>query len=355
MKKTGMTYRDSGVDIKEGQRLVKLISPGLKKTMRKEVHGGPGGFGALFSAGFKGMKDPVLVSSTDGVGTKLIVAFMTGRDSTVGIDLVAMNVNDILTAGAEPLFFLDYFATGALDGVKAAHVIKGITAGCVEAGCALIGGETAEMPGIYKAGEYDLAGFAVGVVERKKIIDGSSIKAGDVIIGLASSGLHSNGFSLARRVLFDKLGLDVKKRVRGLRGRTLGSALLEPTRIYVKAVLQTLRRHAVNGMAHITGGGFQENIPRVLPKGLKAVIDRGSWPVPPIFKVIQSHGPVDEFEMMRTFNCGIGFIIIAKEAHGRGIMRAIEKAGEKAFLIGNISKRKRGEEAVEFCGQGLFT
>ncbi|MFQ5354710.1 MAG: phosphoribosylformylglycinamidine cyclo-ligase, partial [Thermodesulfobacteriota bacterium] len=311
MKNKALTYRDSGVDIREGQRLVKRITPALKKTMRKEVQGGPGGFGALFSAGFKGMKDPVLVSSTDGVGTKLIVAFMAGVDSTVGIDLVAMNVNDILTAGAEPLFFLDYFATGSLKGAQAARVIKGIAAGCAEAGCALIGGETAEMPGIYKAGEYDLAGFAVGVVERKKIIDGRSIKAGDAIIGLHSSGLHSNGFSLARKVLFDRLGLDIKKRVKGLRGRSLGSALLEPTRIYVKPVLKVCKKFTIKGMAHITGGGFLENIPRTLPQGLKAIIERGSWPVPPIFSLIQSGGDVGEMEMLRTFNCGIGLVIIA--------------------------------------------
>ncbi len=355
MKKTGLTYRDSGVDIKEGQRLVKLITPALKKTMRKEVSGGPGGFGALFSAGFKGLEDPVLVSSTDGVGTKLIVAFMAGIDSTVGIDLVAMNVNDILTSGAEPLFFLDYFATGALDGAKAAKVIKGITAGCVDAGCALIGGETAEMPGIYKAGEYDLAGFAVGVVERKKIIDGASIREGDILIGLASSGLHSNGFSLARKVLFDCLGIDVKKRVKGLRGRTLGSALLEPTRIYVKPVLKVAKKLSIKGMVHITGGGFQENIPRVLPDDVKAVIERGSWPVPPIFKLIQDGGRVDEFEMMRTFNCGIGFIIIAGQSESKSILKALERAGEKAFVIGETGKRKHGEKAVEFCGRGLFS
>ncbi len=355
MKKTGLTYRDSGVDIKEGQRLLGLISPALKKTMRKEVQGGPGGFGALFCAGFKGMKDPVLVSSTDGVGTKLIVAFMAGVDSTVGIDLVAMNVNDILTSGAEPLFFLDYFATGALDGKKAAVVIKGIAAGCEDAGCALIGGETAEMPGIYKAGEYDLAGFAVGVVERKKIIDGTSIKEGHVLIGISSSGLHSNGYSLARKVLFERLGLDIKKRVKGLKGRSLATALLAPTRIYVKPVLKVARRFKLKGMVHITGGGFQENIPRVLPAGLKAVINRESWTAPPIFKLICSGGPVDEMEMMRTFNCGIGFIIIAEEASSKAIIRGLERDGEDARIIGHIERKKRGERAVEFCGRGLFS
>lgn len=355
MKKTELTYRDSGVDISEGQRLVKLITPGLKKTMRAEVQGGPGGFGALFSAGFKGLKDPVLVSSTDGVGTKLIVAFMAGVDSTVGIDLVAMNVNDILTSGAEPLFFLDYFATGALDGKKAAKVISGISAGCAEAGCALIGGETAEMPGIYKAGEYDLAGFAVGVVERKKIIDGTSITEGDVIIGLASSGLHSNGFSLARKALFERLGLNIKKRVKGLKGRSLATALLEPTRIYVKPVLKAAARHKIKGMVHITGGGFQENIPRVLPKNVKAVINRESWVPQPIFRLIKEGGNVNEMEMLRTFNCGIGFIIIAGKKEYKAIIKTLEKGGETASVIGEIAKKKRGEKAVEFCGKGLFT
>ncbi len=354
MKNKGLTYRDSGVNIAEGQRLVKLITPGLKKTMRKEVHGGPGGFGALFDAGFKGLKDPVLVSSTDGVGTKLIVAFMAGKDSTVGIDLVAMNVNDILTAGAEPLFFLDYFATGKLKGAQAARVVKGVAAGCVDAGCALIGGETAEMPGIYKAGEYDLAGFAVGVVEREKIVDGTRIKDGDVIIGLHSSGLHSNGFSLARKVLFEKLGLDIKKRIKGLKGRSLGTALLEPTRIYVRPVLKVCRKFNLKGMAHITGGGFIENIPRVLPDGVKAVIKGGSWPVPPIFNLIQSGGDVSEREMLRTFNCGIGFVIIAAEKESAAIMKALEKSGEKASLIGEIARKKPGEEAVEFRGEVVF-
>ncbi len=354
MKKKGLTYRGAGVDINEGQRLVKLITPGIKKTMRKEVRSGLGGFGALFSAGFKGMKDPVLVSSTDGVGTKLLVAFMAGKDSTVGIDLVAMNVNDILTAGAEPLFFLDYFATGALKSTQAARVVKGITDGCLQAGCALIGGETAEMPGLYKSGEYDLAGFAVGVVERKKIIDGSTIKAGDIIIGLHSSGLHSNGYSLARAVLFDKLGLDIKKRVKGLKGRTLGSALLEPTRIYVKPVLKICKKFTIKGMAHITGGGFLENIPRVLPHGLRAEIKRGSWPVPPIFRLIQRGGDVEEAEMLRTFNCGIGLVIVASAKDGGNIIKALEKAGEKASIIGEAGRKKPSEKAVSFTGESLF-
>ncbi len=354
MKKSGLTYRGAGVDIREGQRLVSLITPAIRKTMREEALCGPGGFGALFSASFRGMRDPVLVSSTDGVGTKLLVAIMAGKDSTIGVDLVAMNVNDILTSGAEPLFFLDYFATGALKAAKAARVIRGIAAGCEEAGCALVGGETAEMPGLYRPGEYDLAGFAVGVVEKKKIIDGSSIRAGDVIIGLASSGLHSNGYSLARKVLFERLGLDVKKRVRGLGGRALGSVLLEPTRIYARAILKALSRWKIKGMAHITGGGFQENIPRVLPRGVKAAMVRGSWPVPPIFRLIQEGGEVAEGEMLRTFNCGIGYIIITARKEAGGLMEALEDSGEKAFLIGEIRRRKGAEAAVEFTGPTLF-
>ncbi len=354
MKKRGLTYKGSGVDIREGQRLVKLITPSIKKTMRPEVRGGPGGFGALFNASFRGMKSPVLVSSTDGVGTKLLVAFMAGVESTVGTDLVAMNVNDILTCGAEPLFFLDYFATGKLGAAKAARIIKGIAAGCEEAGCALVGGETAEMPGLYRPGEYDLAGFAVGVVERKKIIDGSSIRTGDVIIGLASSGLHSNGFSLARKVLFEVLGHDLKDRVRGLGRKTLGKVLLEPTRIYVRPVLKALKGHKVKGMAHITGGGFQENIPRALPEGIKAVIERGSWPVGPIFRVIQAGGEVAEEEMLRTFNCGIGFVLITSRREAAGLVKALEKSGEKPYVIGETAVRGPRDEAVEFRGSSIF-
>ncbi len=349
MKKK-ITYAGAGVSIDEGTRLVDMIKPLAAATRRKDVLGGIGGFGALISARFNGIKDPVLVTSTDGVGTKLMIAFASGVHDTVGIDLVAMSVNDILVSGAEPLFFLDYFATGRLDAKKAAQVIKGIAIGCKMAGCALVGGETAEMPGLYKDGEYDLAGFAVGVVDRQKIINGSRIKAGDAVIGLASGGLHSNGFSLARKVLFGKLGLTVKSRPgRGIKG-TLGDALLAPTRIYVKPVLKLTKEFNVLGMAHITGGGFVDNIPRVLPKGVKAVIRKGSWPIPEIFKLIQTGGPVDEAEMLRTFNCGIGLALVVRKKDEAPVIKRLGALGEKAFSIGSIAARKRGEHGCEIAG-----
>ncbi len=345
MKK--LTYSDAGVSIDEGARLVDLIKPNVRKTFRKEVLGDIGGFGALFSAGFKGLKDPVLVSSTDGVGTKLMVAFMTDTHSTVGVDLVAMSVNDILVSGATPLFFLDYFATGKLEAKKAAEVVKGIAGGCRDAGCALIGGETAEMPGLYKPGEYDLAGFAVGVVERKKIINGSRIRPGDRIIGLASSGLHSNGYSLARKVIFDTLGLTVKSVPEGFK-KTIGSVLLTPTRIYVKPVLKLLEKFEVLGMAHITGGGFTDNIPRVLPRRLKAVIKRGSWKVPPIFGLIQKGGSIDESEMLRTFNCGVGLVLIVRAKDEAAVTKTLKALKETPFTIGEIATKKPKEPGVEY-------
>lgn len=345
MKK--LTYGDAGVSIDEGARLVGLIKPGVRKTFRKEVLGDIGGFGALFSARFKGLKDPVLVSSTDGVGTKLMVAFMTNTHSTVGVDLVAMSVNDILVSGAEPLFFLDYFATGRLDAGKAAQVVKGISEGCKEAGCALIGGETAEMPGLYKTGEYDLAGFAVGVVERKRIIDGSRIKPGDRLIGLASSGLHSNGYSLARKVIFDTLGLTVKSVPAGFK-KTIGSVLLTPTRIYVRPVLKLIERFDLLGMAHITGGGFTDNIPRVLPRGLKAVIKRGSWKVPPVFGLIQRGGSIEDSEMLRTFNCGVGLVIIVRAKDEAAVMKRLKELKEKPFSIGEIASKRPKDPDVEY-------
>ena len=347
MKKK-LSYSDAGVNIDEGARLVDLIKPSVKASARKEVLGGVGGFGALFSARFTGLADPVLVSSTDGVGTKLMVGFAPGRNDTVGIDLVAMSVNDILVNGAEPLFFLDYFATGKLDAASAAEVVKGIARGCREAGCALVGGETAEMPGLYKKGEYDLAGFAVGVVDRKKIIDGSRIKPGDAIIGLASSGLHSNGYSLARKVVFERLGLGLNDRPAGFK-KDIGSTLLEPTRIYVKPVLDVIKKFDVRGMAHITGGGFTENIPRVLPKSTRAVIKKGSWPVPPIFGLIQHGGSIEPSEMMRTFNCGIGFVMVVKEADAQGVIKRLKELKERPYLIGVVEKcASRGAGYVEF-------
>lgn len=338
--KKNLTYSDAGVNIDEGNRLVKLIKPAVRASYRPEVIGDIGGFGALFSGRFKGLKDPVLVSSTDGVGTKLMVAFMADRHDTVGVDLVAMSVNDILVSGAEPLFFLDYFATGKLDAKTASKVVKGIADGCRQAGCALIGGETAEMPGLYKTGEYDLAGFAVGVVDKKKIIDGKRIKAGDAIIGLASSGLHSNGYSLARKVIFEKLGLSIGSKPEGYK-KDVGSMLIAPTRIYVKPVRGLMKEVDICGMAHITGGGFTENIPRVIPKGLKAVIKKGSWKMPPVFKLIQDGGSISEDEMLRTFNCGIGFIMVVREKDAEKALVKIKRLGERPYLIGTIAKSKK--------------
>lgn len=336
MTKKGLTYTQAGVDISEGNRFVNLIKPMVGKTFRPEVMTGIGGFGAMFELPFTRYREPVLVSSTDGVGTKLKIAFMSDKHDTVGIDLVAMCVNDILVQGAEPLFFLDYFATGALKPEKAAEVVKGIAAGCIEAGCALIGGETAEMPGFYGEGEYDLSGFAVGIVEKAEIVDGSSIESGDVVIGLESSGLHSNGYSLARKVLFDMMGLDVSDPM-GPNGRSIGDILLTPTKIYVKAVAKLLQRFDVRGMAHITGGGLLENIPRILPKGLNARIVKNSWKPPHIFGFIQNNGSVDEEEMYRVFNNGIGFIIIAPKNEAGGIIESLEEDGETAWIIGEVT------------------
>ena len=286
MSEERITYKDSGVDIDAGNTFVKMIKPLVKATSRPEVMADIGGFGGLFSLNTAKYKNPVLVSGTDGVGTKLKLAFMADRHDTVGIDLVAMCVNDIIVQGAEPLFFLDYLATGKLDPAKAADIVKGISAGCVQAGCALIGGETAEMPGFYADGEYDIAGFTVGVVDRDNLIDGSSITVGNTLIGLASSGLHSNGYSLARKVIFEKMGLKIDSVLPGT-GLSVADELLTPTRIYVKSILNLLRDFTINGIAHITGGGLLENIPRVLPQGCKAVIRKGSWPVPPIFDILQ--------------------------------------------------------------------
>ncbi|MBI2399809.1 MAG: phosphoribosylformylglycinamidine cyclo-ligase [Deltaproteobacteria bacterium] len=347
MKK--LTYSDAGVNIDEGNRLVGLIKPSVRSSYRKEVMGDIGGFGALFSGKFKGLKEPVLVSSTDGVGTKLMVAFMADKHDTVGIDLVAMSVNDILVSGAEPLFFLDYFATGKLDAKRAAQVVKGIAKGCKTAGCALIGGETAEMPGLYKPGEYDLAGFAVGVVDRKKIIDGSKIKAGDKIIGLPSTGLHSNGYSLARKIVFDVMNLKMTDRPEGL-GQEVGAALISPTKIYVKPVLALGKEVDILGMAHITGGGFTDNIPRVLPKNVKAVVEKGSWPIPPIFSLLKKGGNLEDAEMLRTFNCGIGLIMVVRAKDQEKAMKKLKALKQKAFVIGEIKNRKQ-EPQVEFTGR----
>jgi phosphoribosylformylglycinamidine cyclo-ligase len=337
-RRTPLTYRDAGVDIDAGDALVEAIKPFAKKTLRPEVLAGIGGFGALAEIPKK-YREPVLVSGTDGVGTKLKLAFHLGKHDTVGIDLVAMSVNDILVQGAEPLFFLDYFACGKLDVAVATDVVKGIARGCELAGCALIGGETAEMPGMYTEGEYDLAGFAVGVVEKSAIVDGRGIVPGDVLLGLASSGAHSNGYSLIRRILErtkPDLGAD-------FHGRPLGDALLEPTRIYVKPLLALMRQLPVKGMAHITGGGLVENLPRVLPEAVKAMISRSSWRMPPLFEWLQREGGVADEEMHRVFNCGIGMAAVIAPEHAEAAVRALSGAGETVFQIGRIEARKAAE------------
>jgi len=326
------------VDIDAGDALVEAIKPFAKRTLRPEVLAGIGGFGALAEIPKK-YREPVLVSGTDGVGTKLKLAFQLGSHGTVGIDLVAMNVNDILAQGAEPLFFLDYFACGKLDVAVATEVVKGIARGCELAGCALIGGETAEMPGMYPEGEYDLAGFAVGVVEKSAIVDGRGIGPGDVVLGLASSGAHSNGYSLIRRIV-ERAKPDLKA---DFHGRSFGSALLEPTRIYVKPLLALMRRLPVKGMAHITGGGLVENIPRTLPEKVTAVIERSSWPMPPLFEWLQREGAVADSEMHRAFNCGIGMVVVVGAQDADAATRALAGSGETVFRIGRIEPRKADE------------
>jgi phosphoribosylformylglycinamidine cyclo-ligase len=344
-KKNKLTYKKAGVDITEGDRFVDLINPLVKKTFRPEVMTEIGSFGALFRVNNKKYKNPVLVSGTDGVGTKLKVAFLADRHDTVGIDLVAMCVNDILTSGAEPLFFLDYFATGKLRPEKAAEVVKGIAAGCVEAGCSLIGGETAEMPGFYAKGEYDLAGFAVGIVERTDIIDGKGIKDGDAIIGMSSSGLHSNGFSLVRKVLFDLKRMSVKKFLPEF-GCSLGEELLRPTRIYVKAYHALKHKIGVKGMAHITGGGIDGNLPRIFQKGVGAVLKEDAWPVHRVFDLIRRTGNVPLKDMRRTFNMGIGYVIIVDEKKADKTIEILERNGFSSHHIGNIES---GVEGVRYA------
>lgn len=336
--KQSLSYRDAGVDIDAGDALVDAIKPFAKRTMREGVLGGIGGFGALFEIGRK-YREPVLVSGTDGVGTKLRLAFELNRHDTVGIDLVAMSVNDILVQGAEPLFFLDYFACGKLDVATAARVVKGIAAGCEQAGCALIGGETAEMPGMYPEGEYDLAGFAVGAVEKSEIIDGSKIVPGDVVLGLASSGIHSNGYSLVRRII-DMVKPDLNA---DFDGRTLADALMAPTRIYVKPLLSLMAAVEVKGMAHITGGGLVENIPRILQEHLTAVLKKDAWTMPPLFSWLQKHGNVASEEMHRVFNCGIGMAVIVSREQAEQAMAHLKAAGETVYRIGEIRQRTGSE------------
>ncbi len=337
MEKKSVTYKDAGVDIDAGNRFVNMIKPMVKATSRPEVLTDIGGFGGLFSFHADKYKKPTLVSSTDGVGTKLKLAFMMDKHDTVGIDLVAMCVNDIIVQGAEPLFFLDYMATGKLAPEKAAEVVKGISEGCQQAGCALIGGETAEMPGFYAEGEYDVAGFTVGAVDNDNIIDGSSITVGDKIIGIASSGLHSNGYSLARKVFFEHMGLNVNDILPEF-DQSIGLEMLTPTRIYVKTVLNLIRDFTIKGMAHITGGGLLENVPRVLPKHCNAVIHRDSWEKPVIFDVLQKGGNIEDTEMHRTFNNGLGMVLIVPSEQCEDILIRLSGLNEKAWEIGEISK-----------------
>ena len=341
------TYRDAGVDIDEGDRLVDLIKPLARPTLRPEVLAGIGGFGGLFALDVKKYRHPVLVSGTDGVGTKLKLAFLTGRHDTVGIDLVAMSVNDVAVTGAEPLFFLDYFATGRLRAEEAAQVVKGIAEGCRQAGCALIGGETAELPGFYADGEYDLAGFAVGVVERDRILDGRGVRPGDALLGVASTGLHSNGYSLARKVLLDRHALS--DRPPELAGRTIGEALLEPTRIYAKDILALLEEIPVRAVAHITGGGLPGNAPRNLPDGTRAVIRAGTWPVPAIFGLIEREGAVSRDEMYRTFNMGLGLVIALPAASAEAARAVLAGRGLLSWVVGTVEPGA-GEATCEVVG-----
>ncbi|HEY6094369.1 MAG TPA: phosphoribosylformylglycinamidine cyclo-ligase [Gallionellaceae bacterium] len=341
--KPSLSYRDAGVDIDAGDQLVENIKPYAKRTMRPEVLSGIGGFGGLVEISKK-YKEPVLVSGTDGVGTKLKLAFELNRHDTVGIDLVAMSVNDILVQGAEPLFFLDYFACGKLDVPAATEVIKGIAKGCEDSGCALIGGETAEMPGMYPVGEYDLAGFAVGVVEKSKIITGSDIKAGDVVLGLASNGAHSNGYSLVRKII-ERSKPDLNAKFDG--ERTLADCIMAPTRLYVKPMLALMQQVTVKGMAHITGGGITENVPRVLPANVVADIDSKTWQMPRLFDWLREGGNVAAQEMFRTFNCGIGMVVVVSQADAAKAMSQLKASGETVYQIGTIRARQGDEHQTQ--------
>ncbi len=338
-----LSYRDAGVDIDAGNRLVDRIKPHAKRTLRPGVLGGLGGFGALFELPLDRYRQPVLVSGTDGVGTKLKLALELNRHDTIGVDLVAMCVNDVLVVGAEPLFFLDYYATGQLEVEVAAAVIKGIADGCALAGAALVGGETAEMPGLYQDGDYDLAGFCVGVVEKARMIDGGKVQPGDALLGLASSGPHANGYSLVRKILVVS-GVDLDQ---PFAGQTLGETLLTPTRIYVKSILKLLEQVEIRAIAHITGGGLTENLPRVLPVNTKAVIDLSSWERPAIFQWLQQQGGVAETEMRRTFNCGVGLVVCVAAEVVEKTLALLRESGETAWLLGYIAD-SRGQPVVEF-------
>ena len=341
------SYKDAGVDIEKGDALVQAIKPMVESTFRPEVLTKIGGFAGCVSLNLERYKKPILVSSTDGVGTKLKIAFLMDRHDTVGIDLVAMCVNDIVVSGAKPLFLLDYFSTSKLDPEKTMKVVSGIVKGCIEAECSLIGGETAEMPGFYKKGEYDLAGFAVGIVEDSQVIDGSGVTVGDKLIGIASNGLHSNGFSLVRRLVLGQLKLDLGKRVEEI-GEVLGEELLRPTRIYAKAALNLTRDFNIVGIAHITGGGITGNLPRIIPRGCKAVIQKGTWDIPPIFAFLKEKGNISEEEMLRTFNNGLGMILIVRSKEVDDILARLRSLGEKAFMIGDVGKTEREQETIEF-------
>lgn len=343
-KHSPLSYRDAGVNIDAGNTLIDRIKPAVKRTHRPEVLGGLGGFGGLFALPLERYRKPVLVSGTDGVGTKLKLAQQLQQHDGIGIDLVAMCVNDILVSGAEPLFFLDYYATGQLDVDTATTVIDGIAVGCEQAGCALIGGETAEMPGMYQPGDYDLAGFAVGIIEQDEIIDGSSVTAGDILIGLPSSGPHSNGYSLIRKII-DRAQPDLNQACGEV---SLGTALMAPTQIYVKTVLDLLKTHRLKAMAHITGGGLSENIPRVLPEGLTAVIDLNRWQLPPVFAWLAEQGQVDAQEMLRTFNCGIGFVLCVAEQDADPVIRHLRSVGQGAIVIGNIETATQTDVALRY-------
>jgi phosphoribosylformylglycinamidine cyclo-ligase len=343
-KARGLTYAQAGVDIDAGNRMVELIKPLVRATARSGAEAEIGGFGGVFDLQRAGFKDPLLVAATDGVGTKVKIAIETGRHDTIGVDLVAMSVNDLVVQGAEPLFFLDYYACGKLEPEMGAAVVAGIALGCRKAGCALIGGETAEMPGLYRGDDYDLAGFAVGAVERDALLPRPDIAEGDVIIGLASSGVHSNGYSLVRKVV-EKSGVAWTDPAPFAPEQSLGEAILTPTRIYVKSCLAAIRgsNKAIKGLAHITGGGFPDNIPRVLPKGLGARIDLGQVPVLPVFKWLASEGGIAQNEMLRTFNCGIGMIAISAANNAGAVLEAFQQAGEQAFSIGSVVRADGGQ------------
>lgn len=345
-KREGLTYEAAGVNIDQGNKAVEMLKPLVARTRRPEVLGGLGGFGGLFALDINKYQEPILVSGTDGVGTKLAVAHKVGKHDTIGIDCVAMCVNDILVVGAEPLFFLDYLAVGRLEPEQVRDIVAGIAEGCVQAGCALIGGETAEMPGFYKPGEYDVAGFAVGIADRSKMIDGTSIVPGDVVLGLKSSGLHSNGFSLARKVFFEHNGWAAETKVAEF-GCTLGEELLKPTRIYVKLIQELLNKFTVKGMAHITGGGLIENPPRVLPPHTHIEINYGSWAIPPVFSILAQSGQIEPLEMLRTFNMGIGMILIVAADKAEQVQAWLSQKGEEAYLLGQVVA---GEPGVTIRG-----